>query len=220
MLKAEFHYCHRGKREEQLDRFITVDSGKCTASMLADGYSCCSAQPHYVDWLCEQLVILNGSGLKSEDVCHEITQLLQVTACYPGKASVVFIVSDTNHYRYTTLGDSRIYWLNRGRRTADHSLAQLAVDRGLCPPERIRFHPNRHTLIRHAGGSANIQPDWLCLPVNKNEKLILCTDGFWSQLDDREIDLVSGLSDIRCLVDRLITPEPADNLSVVLLQSN
>jgi len=78
--------------------------------MLADGYSSCSAKPHYVDWLTEQLSLLKDSGIDCDDTCDEIVRLLQQTDCYPGKASLAFVVSDAANYRYTTLGDTRIYW--------------------------------------------------------------------------------------------------------------
>jgi len=63
MFKTEFFYCSKGKRKEQLDHFQTVDTGQCIIFMLTDSYDCCSAQPHYVEWLCEQLSCLKDSQL-------------------------------------------------------------------------------------------------------------------------------------------------------------
>ncbi|PXW51496.1 hypothetical protein DFO55_11868 [Grimontella sp. AG753] len=62
------------------------------------------------------------------------------TECYPGKASVAFVVSDEQLYHYSTLGDTRIYWPQINSRTLDHSVAQLEVLRGECPPEQLRYY--------------------------------------------------------------------------------
>ncbi len=219
MFSTDFFYCNQGAREEQLDRYIAVETGCCRVFMLADGYSSNSEQPHYVDWMLEQLSLLKGSRIDCEDICDEIVRLLQRTDGYPGKASLAFVVSDAEQYRYTTLGDTRIYWLAENIRTEDHSIAQLAVESGHCIAEKIRFHPYRNKLTRHAGQGLKYLPEWDSKPVGNNESLLLCSDGFWSQLDDKDIFKITGNADLTLLLDQVMITPLADNLSVVLLRS-
>ncbi|MFK3842735.1 PP2C family protein-serine/threonine phosphatase [Serratia sp. NPDC087055] len=219
MFSTDFFYCNQGSREEQLDRYIAVETGRCRVFMLADGYSSCSAKPHYVDWLTEQLSLLKDSGIDCDDICDEIVRLLQQTDCYPGKASLAFVVSDAANYRYTTLGDTRIYWPAENLRTEDHSIAQLTVESGRCIAEKIRFHPYRNKLTRHAGQGLKYLPDWESKPVSNNECILVCSDGFWSQLDDKDIFRITDNAGLTRLLDQVMTTPLADNLSVALLRS-
>ncbi|HCR1911729.1 TPA: hypothetical protein ONC18_004498 [Enterobacter kobei] len=220
MLRTEYYHCSQGLRDEQLDRFVVIETGRCSIIMLADGYSCCTASQHYVDWLVEGLSALKSSGLHCENVVEEITLLLAQTECYPGKASVAFVVSDEQLYHYSTLGDTRIYWPQTNSRTLDHSVAQLAVMRGVCPSEQLRYHPYRNRLMRHAGSGLKHRLEWQTRPLLKNESMILCSDGLWSQLDDSQLYNVSNSEDLARLVQSLCTVPSQDNLSVVMLGSS
>ncbi|EFJ7594914.1 hypothetical protein AW765_004476 [Escherichia coli] len=219
MLRTDYHHCEQGQRGEQLDRFVATETGKCSIIMLADGYSSCSENPHYVDWLAERLLSLKSSGLCCGNAVEEITSLIAQTECYPGKASVAFVVSDEQHYHYSTLGDTRIYWPQINSRTLDHSVAQLAVLRGECPPEQLRHHPYRNRLMRHAGSGVKHRLEWQTRPLLKNESMILCSDGLWSQLDDSHLYNVANSEELDRLVQSLVTVPPPDNLSVAMLSS-
>lgn len=220
MLRTEYYHCSQGLRDEQLDRFVVLETGRCSIIMLADGYSCCTVSPHYVDWLVEGLSVLKSSGLPCENVVEEITLLLAQTGCYPGKASVAFVVFDKQLYHYSTLGDTRIYWPQTNSRTLDHSVAQLAVTRGVCPSEQLRYHPYRNRLMRHAGSGLKHRLEWQTRPLLKNESMILCSDGLWSQLDDSQLYNVSNSEDLARLVQSLCVVPSQDNLSVVMLGSS
>ena len=219
MFRADFYYCTSGLREEQLDRFVAIETGCCTIFMLADGYASRTERPHYVDWLTEQLSLFKDSGLDCESISNEITRLLKQTECYPGKASVAFVVSDKEQYIFTTLGDTRIYWPAENLRTEDHSIAQLAVQQGSCSSEQLRFHPYRNKLMQHAGAGVKHQPDWQSRPIYENECLILCSDGFWSLLNDRDIYSAVDNTILHFFLTRMMVTPPSDNLSVVMLRS-
>lgn len=212
-------HCGQGLREEQLDRFVVSETGRCTVFMLADGYSCTSVHPHYVDWLEEHLSDLQASGLVCSNAADEISRMLADTECHPGKASVAFVISDEQNYFYTTLGDTRIYWPSENLRTMDHSVAQLAVQRGECPSEQLRFHPFRNRLLRHAGSGKKHVPEWQSRCLQNDECVILCTDGFWSLLDDQEISCIADNTALGLLVNRIKSPQPQDNFSAVMLRA-
>ncbi|THB83331.1 hypothetical protein E1N66_16220 [Pantoea allii] len=222
MLIAEHHVSWQGDRAEQLDRFQVVKTGECMLFMMADGFSHCDASPHYVDWLSGQLERLNASGQDADAVCHEIGALLCPKSDFPGKASVAFVVSDDREYRYATLGDTRIYWLSARERTRDHSLAECCVMRGACPPDRLRHHPLRNTLTAHAGGvkKVPVSAAWHTRPHQREERLLVCTDGFWSRVSDDDIYAISSVSAFLTLLEEMQATEEsgkADNLTAALL---
>ncbi|TPV23651.1 PP2C family protein-serine/threonine phosphatase [Pantoea anthophila] len=222
MLIPEHHVSWQGDRAEQLDRFQVVETGKCTLLMMADGFSDCDASPHYVDWLVGELEKLNVSGQGAGAVCLEIGALLRAKSDFPGKASVAFVVSDDWEYRYATLGDTRIYWPSGRERTRDDSLAERCVMQGLCPPDSLRHHPLRNTLTAYAGGIKKmpVSVTWHTRPHQQAERLLVCTDGFWSRVCDDDIYAISSGSAFLALIKKMqVTEESgkADNLTAALL---
>lgn len=153
-MSCEGHVCLQGNREEQLDRFQVVETGQCTLFVMADGFAQCTARPHYVDWLTARARSLSDSGCDADAVCREISAFLAAETGHLGKASVAFVVSNENEYRYATFGDTRIYWQSRCIRTRDHSLAERYAARGFCSSESLRHHPLRNRLTRWAGVSS------------------------------------------------------------------
>jgi PPM family protein phosphatase len=221
MLISEYEFCLQGERDEQLDRFQVADTGKCTLFLMADGFTQCDARPHYVDWLTTQVARLDGSDLDAEAVCKALNNLLCTQEVSPGKASVAIVISDDNHHYFATLGDTRIYWLTRRDRTRDHSLAERCVIRGHCPPEALRHHPLRNRLTAWAGSSsaAIIPLTWRSAPLLEDEHLLVCTDGYWSQLSEDEIYATGSSSALRKQCEQLNADERRlpDNLTVALL---
>lgn len=219
MFRIDFSHCSQGLRDEQLDRFVVSETGRCKVFMMADGYACCSVNPHYVDWLAEQLSGLHATGLNSKSAANEISRTIAEKKSYPGKASVAFVISDEQNYLYTTLGDTRIYWPIENQRTNDHSVAQLAVQRGECSPKQLRFHPFRNRLLQHAGDGHKHVPEWMTRPFRDGECLLLCTDGFWSLLEDQDICNVADNKALELLVNRIMKLLPPDNFSAVMLRA-
>jgi len=213
MLRTEYRYCMQGLRDEQLDRFVVT----YTDIMLADGYPCSTVNPRYVDWLVEELSALESSELNCENTVEKITLLVAEIECYPGKASIAFVVSDEHQYHYSTLGDTRIYWPQQNSRTLVHSVSQLAVLRGECPSEKIRYYPYRNRLMRHTGAGLKHRLEWQNRPLLKNELMVFCSDGLWSQVDNSHLYNVSNSEDLARLVQSLdMVPSP-DNISIVIL---
>lgn len=220
MLTTELHLSYQGSRTEQLDRFMWVETGRCRLFMMADGFSQCEARPHYVDWLTMHLELMKDSGRDIHAVCHDITVLLRTSDNYPGRASVAFVIADDREYHYTSLGDTRIYWLNRYDRTRDHSLAERCVSLGQCPPDAIRFHPLRNRLFAWAGNcrGAMHEVKWHQREYQQDHYLLLCTDGFWSQVSDDDIYTLRSVAALRERCARLSADNSSpDNLTVALL---
>lgn len=88
-------------------------------------------------------------------------------------------------------GDSRIYRLNEKQllwRTKDHSLIQKRVDEGQITEQEMGLHPEQNQLTR----SINIKQQQdveinFYPPIKKDETFVLCTDGFWEFLKEKDL---------------------------------
>lgn len=101
-------------------------------------------------------------------------------------------------------GDSRAYVL-RGSEikqiTVDHTYVQDLLERGEITADQVQDHPQAHVLTRCLGAAPRLQIDnkkfwiWPLTENEKEDKLILCSDGLYSHVDDAEIaDICSNSS--------------------------
>ncbi len=90
------------------------------------------------------------------------------------------------------IGDSRLYHLRRGAlvgRSRDHSHVELLLREGLITAEQAQTHPMRNFVECCLGGDP-IVPDMTLTrrrPLERNDVLLVCTDGFWAGVKDNEI---------------------------------
>lgn len=129
------------------------------------------------------------------------------------------------------VGDSRIYHLRRSTlvaRSRDHSHVELLLREGLITPDQAQTHPMRNFVESCLGGDP-IMPDMTLTrrrPLEPNDVLLLCTDGFWAGMKDSEIASEVGAPGIALkeklleLAQRAIvrTGAASDNTSVVALR--
>ncbi|MBC9784326.1 serine/threonine-protein phosphatase [Heliobacterium chlorum] len=125
------------------------------------------------------------------------------------------------------IGDSRLYYFRDGKIvfiTKDHSVSQAMADAGYISHEEIRFHEDRNRVLRSLGQKESIRPDIVRIPgpYRPGDAFLLCTDGFWEHVWEREmeIDLSKAetpdawleLMEIR-IMER--APEDHDNYSAI-----
>lgn len=116
--------------------------------------------------------------------------------------AVAVDVSGIAHWYVLNVGDSRTYLLDGGELqqvSVDHSVVQELVDAGAVERAAARTHPQRHVITRAIGAGEEHAPDSWLLPAERGQRLLVCSDGLSSELDDHEI---AGL--LRA------TPSPAD----------
>lgn len=95
------------------------------------------------------------------------------------------------------VGDSRIYAFYDRRvvfQSIDHSAAQMAVLLGEINRADIRSHPDRNVLTRALGGTPEVKVDVTELPNAAYDALLLCTDGFWEYVPEREMCVLQALA--------------------------
>ena len=122
------------------------------------------------------------------------------------------------------VGDSRAYLLHNGeltQLTRDHSLMANLIEAGQITPEEARFHPNRSVITRALGNDPDTLPDLYEINVEDGDRLLLCSDGLYSMLEDDEIAAVMRrVSDPqRCastLVNGAIAAGGHDNITVIV----
>lgn len=146
---------------------------------------------------------------------------------YAGMGTTFVGATITENTMYVfNIGDSRLYIINEGIRqiTEDHSLVAEMVRNGEIKREEARFHPNKNVVTRAISTNGIVTPDFFEIELNKQDIVLLCSDGLTTMLDDNEI---SGIIK-RCGGD---LPETAnelirqanenggkDNISVILLK--
>ena len=148
----------------------------------------------------------------------------------PRATCAVCLVQDGGSY-WAHVGDSRIYQLRDGvikARTRDHSHVELLLREGLIVESEMRGHPMRNFVECCLGGDVPL-PDMSVTARNKlapGDVLLVCTDGLWSGLDDRELgeaahdDGVPIERMLRSLAERAVarnTPH-SDNTSATVVR--
>ncbi len=121
------------------------------------------------------------------------------------------------------VGDSRAYLVREGQATcltSDHTAVGDLVRAKLIPPEKVRTHAQRSILTRAIGISLFVRPEILRFKLQKDDHLILCSDGVWSVvLDDEFAQAVGSSFSIdqvsRTLMDLALERKTDDNVSVV-----
>jgi serine/threonine protein phosphatase PrpC len=103
------------------------------------------------------------------------------------------------------VGDSRIYYFGKDYiwRSHDHSYAQLLVDEGQLTEQEMAHHPSQTQLLRSIGADEDPSPDIKELPPLKpNERLVLCTDGFWEYTGTETMETLCRSEDLRHALDK------------------
>lgn len=141
-----------------------------------------------------------------------------------GATAVVALVRQTTAL-IAHLGDSRAYlWRANSlqRLTRDHSLAQGLLDSGVITEQEAAAHPARHQLARYLGMDGEALAEVRSLTLHPADRLLLCSDGLTSMLDDTRIQVI--LNDhpnpehaCRTLVDAANEAGGTDNITALVI---
>ena len=131
------------------------------------------------------------------------------------KATLVLLLSGFNKAFWGHIGDSRLYVFRAGKvliQTKDHSVPRHLVDSGEIREEQIRFHEDRNRLTRAFDGNSIERFEMTEKPLEllHGDALLLCTDGFWEYVLEKEM-----------LADLAMSGDPAtwlDNMEKRLLK--
>ena len=147
----------------------------------------------------------------------------------PRTVLVACIVQD-GYVHWMHIGDSRLYLIRNGRilhRTRDHTIVQQLLDAGRIREEAITSHPERNRLLQCLGGYQVPRPEPLGRErLEKSDIVLLCSDGFWNPLTQRQMLHALMSRDLTVAVPELVTlaedraGRECDNISVVAMAWN
>jgi serine/threonine protein phosphatase PrpC len=144
----------------------------------------------------------------------------------PRTVLVACVVQDgVAHWRH--VGDSRLYHIREGRilaRTRDHTVVQQLIDEGQVREDMLSTHPERNRLLRCLGGYEAPRPDPPAKArLAQGDIVLLCSDGFWSPLTQRQMtqfflgkELHRAVADLSELAEKRAGPS-ADNISALAM---
>lgn len=123
------------------------------------------------------------------------------------------------------VGDSRLYLVTKDsieQLTRDHSLVQRLIELDQLTPAEAAEHPNKNMLYRALGQNETIEVDTLTRRLPPKSRLLLCSDGLWNVVEDREIvEIVKQTANPQEACNKLIalanTRGGGDNVTVLLL---
>ncbi|HUQ73552.1 MAG TPA: protein phosphatase 2C domain-containing protein [Burkholderiales bacterium] len=144
----------------------------------------------------------------------------------PRTVIVACVVQD-GIVHWTHVGDSRLYLIRNGRivhRTRDHTVVQQLFDAGRIREEAMTTHPERNRLLQCLGSYTTPQPDPASREIlAKDDIVLLCSDGFWSPLTQRQMlhalsarELSPAIEELTALAENRAGPS-SDNISVLAM---
>ena len=121
------------------------------------------------------------------------------------------------------IGDSRGYLLSDrvlGRITNDHSLVEEEVRKGLLTPEEAWYDPRSNIITRAIGLDENPEVDTVSVALKAGDRVMFCSDGLNSMIQDPEIESIMNQGDagdaVRSLIDAANEAGGSDNVTVVV----
>jgi len=125
------------------------------------------------------------------------------------------------------IGDSRTYILKAQeiiQITEDHTYVHELCRQGKISQEEAKTHPKRNVITRAVGSEEAMQTDIFEIELEKNDILLLCSDGLTTHISDEEI--FNTVKEYGCekSVEKLIELANknggTDNITLVIVDTN
>ncbi len=130
------------------------------------------------------------------------------------------------------VGDSRVYQFRRGKkifRTEDHSWVAEMVRNKSLTEEQARLSSQSNIITRALGGKSDELADIDILPYEEGDRFMLCTDGIWGMLTEKElVQRAAQTPSLAGAVDGLVlevdeegrhSGNTHDNLTLVIIET-
>jgi protein phosphatase len=124
------------------------------------------------------------------------------------------------------VGDSRGYLMRDQvlhQITRDHSLVARMVEQNRLTPEEARNHPHSNILLRTVGTERDVEIDIFTVELEKGDRLLLCSDGLWGEIEDQDIEaILNHYADPRVVCREMVRAAlhggGKDNVTIVLVE--
>jgi serine/threonine protein phosphatase PrpC len=162
------------------------------------------------------------TAIENHATTHELLETPRTT--------LVAAILQNDCFYCAHVGDSRLYHFRGGKllhKTEDHSIVQLLHKRGLLDKKGMATHPDRSKIYNCLGGDKPPKIDVMQSRDLRNaDTILLCTDGLWSVIDDKEIGTLLNAGPVNITVPKLLDlaeslndeEEHGDNISAIALQ--
>jgi protein phosphatase len=137
--------------------------------------------------------------------------------------TLVAAYCDGHHAVVANVGDSRVY-LAHGNMiqqiTDDHTYVNDLVKMGAITKDEAHLHARKNVITRAIGANANNEPDCFSVPVEKGDRVLLCSDGLYDEVDDDTIlAVLNRYEDMKVCAEDLVYMANEnggnDNISVI-----
>lgn len=194
-------------QDAYLVKVADTDTGRICLTVLCDGMgglsdgeiASATVIRSFEEWFLKKLPEMLENGFSVGKLKEQWDKIIQNDnvrlssyaashGCRMGTTAVACLVFNDSYY-IINVGDSRAYMIDDQVRqiTKDQSLVQYQIDQGMLPPEAIETHPQRNVLLQCVGASEVVIPDFYMGKIEKNNIIMLCSDGFRHKISDQEI---------------------------------
>ncbi len=148
-------------------------------------------------------------------------------------STVVALLNQKRHYQIAWVGDSRAYlWTpdEQGgqltRLTTDHSYVQMLYTSGAISASEVENHPDKNMITQCLGMQelAQVKVDIAQGQWQKNQWILLCSDGLTDELSDDSIAQIlehspNSLTAVDQLLHEALTSGGHDNITLQIIES-
>lgn len=139
--------------------------------------------------------------------------------------AAVWVENDAAYVAH--VGDSRVYRLHGpafDQVTADHSLVNDYLSRGIMTPDEAAAHPMKHVLVRALGTAPTVSVDVRRIPLEAGDLFLLCSDGLSNVVPVEDLAAILSKPDsahlsaqCQALIDAANRHGGLDNITAVLV---
>lgn len=178
--------------------------------------------------VCDDTEAIFESLSKAVSIANDkIYQMGMESAENRGMATTVVMVYIRGLDAYVAnVGDSRAYLMRKGRLkqlTNDHTYVNELVRKGVITKDEAEHHKQKNVITKALGAEYFVEPDFYKIGLNKNDIIMLCSDGLYGEVDDAQIiesmNNMDNMNDVCAdLVEKAIRAGGRDNITVVCLK--
>lgn len=152
---------------------------------------------------------------------------IDIKECEGMGTTVVIVIMTSEFITVAHIGDSRCYTFNGKlftQVTVDHSLVNELIRSGEISKQDAHHHPRKNVVLRALGTQEAVQADYRTLTIEKNERVLLCTDGLSDKIEDEEIEnFMSDSQSIKDIASQMVDLANdrggEDNISLILIDN-
>jgi serine/threonine protein phosphatase PrpC/CRP-like cAMP-binding protein len=163
-----------------------------------------------------------------EQVCAEVYEQSEREPAKRGMGTTLtMLLKSEKRALLAHVGDSRMYMYRAGEAhqlTADHTMVQEFINRGIISAEEAKTHPYRNVLMRNIGTHSSVEVDLLAFDVFPDDLFVLCSDGLSNYIEnDAALTALIEKSPAETLAQSLVDfaneAGGSDNITVVTVRN-